>query len=701
MNLDINELKNIFSPTDFSIEIIQYNAMGEVFKVKDPSYLTLHMIRMQHKNITVNGTSDNLGSIIYADSFYQVSGHSLNTTKNIPALLSFYTTPKHYAHLPDNWFLDKGVKCERLGDRVFAVTNTEGVYPVKSQYKEILPNLALCGKFIVYEKGIIFEDKYLHNFIVDIKGIDKIEFYISKDTWAVIHVNENTSFPLNSMAESKVCVNIKNTLYSKDMAVLIEAVGEDKIEKIGENFLTKFKEYRLPQNTGKENVYTGHLDVERYQEEHRMFMEYIMLSMFNQIRSKSFISYSQFEQIWDTALDADKDLSDTSEKTKLILVSGIPGSGKTTFGIYLSKMFNNEKIDSSTFIMPVGLSTRFSCEDFLKGLFSHLASHPTSTVVAVIPSYHHLKKAIFEFKKVAQFNDTFDLQYVITRVSAKNFYRHKNRNTYQFLLENCLKGICDVVLFDKAGVNLNEIQLMRKQICEVNDHANILNVKGRTFEWSELQDILKTKDNKYALLYGKYFYGFEKEGRSTYYNECAVSGEYFKFKIPLRLDALEKRLHRVFTDSIHDFKDLVPEDEKRCDFTSTVDSTIRSENKENIESHEELGSEKAERWKVKHEKEKASRIKADLAQENMLIDEMKKKAPIIERIKGLFIVEGQEDECDYRLFSNFSEIKLKSCKNKEKRLDPEELGFLVYGKDVTEDIFKNLMSSFRSQLKSL
>lgn len=86
MNLEIDDLRKIFTVDNFSIDILRYNSMGELLSTSNPSYLTLYMIRMQVKNITVNGGQDNLGSVVYADSFYETSGHSLNITKNVPTL---------------------------------------------------------------------------------------------------------------------------------------------------------------------------------------------------------------------------------------------------------------------------------------------------------------------------------------------------------------------------------------------------------------------------------------------------------------------------------------------------------------------------------------------------------------------------------------------------------------------------------------
>ena len=110
------------------------------------------MIRMQVKNITVNNGADNLGSIVYADSFFETSGHSLNITKNVSSLQLYYTTFMHYKNLTQHWFAEKQIKCQRFGERQFILSNLHGVYPIKSRFSEVVPDFILIGKVIVYEK---------------------------------------------------------------------------------------------------------------------------------------------------------------------------------------------------------------------------------------------------------------------------------------------------------------------------------------------------------------------------------------------------------------------------------------------------------------------------------------------------------------------------------------------------------------------
>lgn len=99
------------------------------------------------------------------------------------------------------------------------------------------------------------------------------------------------------------------------------------------------------------------------------------------------------------------------------------------------------------------------------------------------------------------------------------------------------------------------------------------------------------------------------------------------------------------------------------------------------------------------------KIEADLEQEYMLRDEMAatkdkigEEGVFIERIKGLITLE--DERTDYRLVSNFNEISVKSCKNAKKRLEKEELGLLVYGRNMTEETFAPIMRAFRTQMRS-
>jgi hypothetical protein len=89
--------------------------------------------------------------------------------------------------------------------------------------------------------------------------------------------------------------------------------------------------------------------------------------------------------------------------------------------------------------------------------------------LAVLPSYNHLKKVIFELKKAQDFNAAFDIRHILTKVHARNFYMTKNRNTFQYLIENCMKGVAHGIVFERpVNVSQGEAELMHRQIANAN-----------------------------------------------------------------------------------------------------------------------------------------------------------------------------------------------------------------------------------------
>jgi len=187
---------------------------------------------------------------------------------------------------------------------------------------------------------------------------------------------------------------------------------------------------------------------------------------------KSFVEFATFKELHEENIK--KPSADTIAGTlpklvqklkrkdaiNVILVSGIPGSGKGRFAAGLSRHLNNEMLNTSIFKMPtVQFQTRFDTQSFVENLQASANETEKSqerkldVIVAVLPSYHHLKKAIFEIRKTNPFaQKQFDIKFVITKVSARNFYMNRNRNQYQFLVENCLKGVSHAVVFERGTV---------------------------------------------------------------------------------------------------------------------------------------------------------------------------------------------------------------------------------------------------------
>jgi len=91
--------------------------------------------------------------------------------------------------------------------------------------------------------------------------------------------------------------------------------------------------------------------------------------------------------------------------------------------------------------------------------------------------------------------------------------------------------------------------------------------------------------------------------------------------------------------------------------------------------------------KYDREQRRKLQIEQDLAPERMLQEEMQAvkrlvqcKEPIIERIKAYAQVENEEQ--DFQIIVNFNDCQVKPFKNQKERLEPCELGMMLYGRNL-------------------
>lgn len=97
-----------------------------------------------------------------------------------------------------------------------------------------------------------------------------------------------------------------------------------------------------------------------------------------------------------------------------------------------------------------------------------------------------------------------------------------------------MKGVSNAVIFDKANTSPAEATKMYQIIKSVNFERNVLMTTGRSFGIDELAKILCYQNDKFSILYNKYFYGFEKEGKSKYLDYNQVEGVYFNYRYPFK-----------------------------------------------------------------------------------------------------------------------------------------------------------------------
>lgn len=183
---------------------------------------------------------------------------------------------------------------------------------------------------------------------------------------------------------------------------------------------------------------------------------------------------------------------------------------------------------------------------------------------------------------------------------------------------------------------------MQKQLENANFEYNILPSTGRTIKLEDLATILMGNHDKLNVLYNKYFYGFEKEGKSAYFSEKMVVGGYFPYKYPFREDLLPTTIMMALNVPINNVENFLPKNKEE---------EIKEEDKENLLKKQMESLPKEEQRKLEREIKKQKKLEADLEPERLLREEMdltKRKIHsndlFIERIRGYVLVEGKEEE---------------------------------------------------------
>ena len=122
--------------------------------------------------------------------------------------------------------------------------------------------------------------------------------------------------------------------------------------------------------------------------------------------------------------------------------------------------------------------------------------------------------------------------------------------------------------------------------------------------------ILSAQFEKMNILYNKYFYGFEKEGKSAYFQEKSVTGIYLPFRYPFREDLLDSTLHLALNVPVSNVESLRPRD--------LVAEQKETEEKENRLKKQMEEMTKDEQRKIERELKHKKKIEADLEPERVL-----------------------------------------------------------------------------------
>lgn len=106
---------------------------------------------------------------------------------------------------------------------------------------------------------------------------------------------------------------------------------------------------------------------------------------------------------------------------------------------------------------------------------------------------------------------------------------------------------------------------MVKQLKNANFPQNVLISTGKSIQLNELSSILVSKNDKFDMIYTKYFYGFEKEGSSASWSEKKVSGHIFNHTYPIDEKMFNEKIMLALNHPINCANYLLPKSTRQLE----------------------------------------------------------------------------------------------------------------------------------------
>ena len=239
--------------------------------------------------------------------------------------------------------------------------------PVQEGMQDTFSDVVLNGKLVFYQKGMVFVDQRFHAIVMPYDLVSKMTIYQSDDEWwleVILEDKEDSQLkvkdlmPHNMTVQNKMYLRVDQKFYKEKFYVLEKLLLVDEIK-----FVSKMTKSYDDCPVANSQVWLNFLEQKKFNEvystdfmslkwnlkQYEEYMEFNALHEFNRIKNKEFIAYPSFSKVYREADQqagmpdsktndlVQKLLAGTNEKTSVVIVSGIPGSGKGRAAEYLAR----------------------------------------------------------------------------------------------------------------------------------------------------------------------------------------------------------------------------------------------------------------------------------------------------------------------------------------------------------------------------
>jgi len=588
----------ILEKSNIDISLIGYNCTGQMLndfkdtliKVKDWS---LYVLRISILHIKSQDTED-LGGICYADSFVFIDENTiLNITQNIPQVIGWFTSHKHYKKLdynPEHVYL---LEFPQFGKKIAKYENISGTIPLVrniGKQNEIL----VRGTLSLHENGLIFQDQRFHNIFALYNELTAMKF-IAKDIICLeCEFKLASKLPLPDYNSRKLTLIMPMEFVNENCYQYFETLNDLKhpVSKTYE-FSAEYKNYPLFNKLLKEQKsqspklfetfipFSNNTPLDK-------ISKHVALRQIGFLTNAGSLSYTEFckndavkPEIMGKTLDISKD-PEMKGKIGIFIISGIPGCGKTDLAASIHRFSNTPKNPWNIINIKAGINCE-NIEKLKSEIIEISKSHPeVRNLIIVLRGYHILKPYVEFIKQDKDLVNLSVLRGCITKISATNFYQNKYNELYPCIAENCLKGICNLIILERSLASENKVDKITRILSQLNDLSNIITMRGSKLTQTAYDDLVQILLSKPALsaLYSKYAYTYSKYYKTKYYLQQIMQPMEFSCAIPIQEKLLRNALTKILGEPITNWENSINSFEYKKSEPNTGDKKLYIDSEE-------------------------------------------------------------------------------------------------------------------------
>lgn len=673
-------LKEFCSPEGLNLSndqlIVQlkcYNAYGVETKTNlyegSPDYVNFNvcMLRVQIRNIKSYSNEENLGSVIFCDTFYIQSGAYYILTKGVPYFKCWAIDPSSSESIEK---VKDVIVCQEFGKPISPVFDSVNLYVPSTEIfqRSNIEHDIQRVHFTLHENGFKIKSDQWGNFVIFFKDLERVELLRKLNRPTIVLYFKDKPI-LNSLSADRFYILFSGFAASDVFLQLNNIFNEKEVPyKIVDDFPEEL--------SGNTTLYWSGLLLDRYFKiaktqasqilDASTFIRFLETQEHLKINNQKDLNFKVFFKIIQAPEIAEN--QNEPKKVEVFLINGAYSAGKTVFAENLATRGKGLGYTVHIYQKNPKELPSLNNKIFVEGLLSFLRSGVKTgeKVLVVLPSLLNTKLIVDNILRMPEFTDLCEIRTIITKINMNNFYHNSHKEIAENFLTFCNSGYSQFIILDNYGTDDSEIDTLTAALRGLFSYSIIFRINSNMVQQSIAKDILTA--NNFDLKINK----IERK-KVIPIKPVEKKYLYIPFKVPLMREKVQSYLYRhVFLEN---------------------NGYVFPESKD---------AKPIKRNKVEDElvllKERINRVNMELS----------KEIPYIYSINGIVRFEDSLEQV-HRLNVNSNYVFEKQIPGvtgsitKSENFDTSDLGLLFYGENLDEekirDMLKNVVKPLKSKMK--